>query len=57
MLMQMKNLKNVLRLGKILTEGGLERLGQEERLDILLLLMEVSEGILFIRPCCHTVLK
>ena len=46
MQLQTKNLKNVLGLRKLLREVGRERLGQEERLGILLQLMEVSEGIL-----------
>lgn len=56
MLPKMKNLKNVLGLRELLREGGLERLGQEERLDILLPLMGVSEGILYIQGC-YKVLK
>ena len=48
MQLQTKNLKNVLGLRKLLREVGRERLGQEERLGILLQLMEVSEGILWL---------
>lgn len=53
----MMNLKNMPGLRELLREGGLEGLGQEERLDILLLLMEVSQGICTIFQGRHKVLK
>lgn len=51
------NLKNMLGLREFLREGGLEGFGQEERLDILLLLMEVSQGICVIFQGRYKVLK